>query len=192
MAHNVVEHPGRAELEAYGQGRLTPEAARGLEEHLAGCTRCCELLEQAPGDEFLSRLRQADLDTSAEAVAATAAAAAIPAELIGHPRYRVLGLVDQGGMGAVYRAEHLRMERLVALKVIHPALLRHPTAAQRFQHEVRAAARLHHPNIVTAYDADQAGGLHFLVVEHVEGTPASGSWPDPRSSRSWAWAGPRR
>jgi hypothetical protein len=88
--------------------------------------------------------------------------------------------------------EHRHMERLCALKVIHPGLPRHPTAAQRFQQEVRAAARLHPPNIATAYDADQAGGLHFLVVEHVEGTPASGSWPDPRSSRSWAWAGPRR
>ena len=62
------------------------------------------------------------------------------------------------------------MERPVALKVIHPGLMRNPAAVQRFHQEVRAAARLHHPNIVTAYDADQAGGLHFLVMEYVEGT----------------------
>jgi serine/threonine protein kinase len=169
MGQKVAEHPGWEELQAFGQGRLAAEAARGLEEHLAGCVRCCELLEQAPGDAFLSRLREAGVDTTAEAVAGTVEAPAIPPELIGHPRYRVLGLVDQGGMGAVYRAEHRRMERLVALKVIHPSLMRHPSAVQRFQQEVRAAARLHHPNIVTAYDADQAGGLHFLVMEYVEG-----------------------
>src|SRR5262249_33562700 len=73
------------------------------------------------------------------------------------------------GMGAVYRAEHLRMERLVALKVINPGLLRHPATVQRFHQEVRAAARLQHANIVTAHDADQAGGLHFLVMEYVDG-----------------------
>ena len=94
----------------------------------------------------------------------------VPPELVDHPRYRVLGLVGRGGMGAVYRAEHRRMERLVALKVIHPRLTSHPAAVERFQQEVRAAARLDHPNIVTAYDADQAGGLHFLVMEYVEGT----------------------
>ena len=62
------------------------------------------------------------------------------------------------------------MDRHVALKVVRPDLMRHPAAVQRFQQEARAAARLHHPNIVTAYDADQAGELHFLVMEFVEGT----------------------
>jgi tRNA A-37 threonylcarbamoyl transferase component Bud32 len=173
MVKTVAEHPGRAELLAYGQGRLAAESARALEEHLAACAGCCELLEQAPGDDFLGRLRAAGepgRDTQTDAAAATGPAApAVPPELVDHPRYRVLGLLGQGGMGAVYRAEHRRMERPVALKVINPRLMRHPATVERFHQEVRAAARLIHPHIVTAHDADQAGGLHFLVMEYVEG-----------------------
>ncbi len=95
--------------------------------------------------------------------------AAVPPELADHPRYRVLALLGQGGMGAVYKAEHRRMERIVALKVIRPGFIDNAAAVQRFQQEVKAAARLHHPHIVAAYDADEAGGLHFLVMEYVEG-----------------------
>src|SRR5947207_5840873 len=85
------------------------------------------------------------------------------------PRYRLLGVIGSGGMGTVYKAEHLLMGRTVALKVIHRNLTDNPAAIERFPREVRAAARLSHPNIVTAYDADQASGLHFLVMEYVEG-----------------------
>jgi hypothetical protein len=161
----------RRSARAYGQGRLAPDAVTALEELLAGCTRCCELLELAPDDSFVNRLRAAGSTAPGEtSPGVSGEAPAIPPELIDHPRYRVLGLVGQGGMGAVYRAEHRRMQRLVALKVIHPRLMRNPAAVQRFHQEVRAAARLHHANIVHAYDADQAGGLHFLVMEYVEGT----------------------
>src|SRR5207244_12176765 len=92
-----------------------------------------------------------------------------PAALEGHPRYRVLGLLGVGGMGAVFKAEHLLMERAVALKVINHKLIDQPGAVERFRREVKAAARLTHPNIVTAYDAEQAGDAHFLVMEYVEG-----------------------
>jgi tRNA A-37 threonylcarbamoyl transferase component Bud32 len=171
VVDRTADHPGWEELEAYGQGRLAPEAVTALEEHLSGCTRCCELLELAPDDSFVSRLRVAGSTAPGETSPGLGGEAPdIPPELIDHPRYRVLGLVGQGGMGAVYRAEHRRMQRLVALKVIHPRLMRNPAAVQRFHQEVRAAARLTHANIVHAYDADQAGGLHFLVMEYVEGT----------------------
>jgi len=93
----------------------------------------------------------------------------VPPELVKHPRYRVLRLLGQGGMGAVYLAEHLVMHRRVALKTISPRFLDNPEAVGRFRREVRAAARLTHPNVVTAYDADQAGNLHFLVMEFVDG-----------------------
>ncbi|HVS36336.1 MAG TPA: protein kinase [Gemmataceae bacterium] len=93
----------------------------------------------------------------------------VPAELQDHPRYRVLGLLGQGGMGAVYKAEHRHMGRVVALKVINPGLVGSEAAVQRFRQEVQTAARLTHPNIVTAYDADHAGGLHFLVMEFLDG-----------------------
>ena len=92
-----------------------------------------------------------------------------PADLVGHPRYRILEYLGSGGMGVVYKAEHRLMEKFVALKVISQTLLNRPAMIERFRKEVRAAGRLAHPNIVAAYDADQASGTHFLVMEFVEG-----------------------
>src|SRR5205807_6215203 len=83
--------------------------------------------------------------------------------------YVVLDKLGQGGMGVVYKAEHRRMKRLVALKVVSPAAMKSPEAVKRFRREVEAAARLTHSNIVAAFDADEARGTHFLVMEFVEG-----------------------
>jgi WD40 repeat protein len=85
------------------------------------------------------------------------------------PGYTILGELGRGGMGVVYAAEHTLMGRKVAVKVIAPHLLAHHDSADRFRHEVRAAARLAHPNIVTAYNAEQFGPLMVLVMEFVEG-----------------------
>jgi tRNA A-37 threonylcarbamoyl transferase component Bud32 len=97
------------------------------------------------------------------------------ANLANHPRYQLLRKLGEGGMGAVFLAEHRHMHRLVALKVIRMACLSHPNAVERFRREVRTAAQLNHPNIVTAHDADESGGVHFLVMEYVEGLPL-GTW----------------
>ncbi|HEX5272204.1 MAG TPA: serine/threonine-protein kinase, partial [Gemmataceae bacterium] len=94
----------------------------------------------------------------------------LPPELRDHPRYRVLTLLGAGGMGAVYKAEHLLMKRVVALKVMNRALVGSAGTVDRFRREFRASALLSHPNIVAAYDAEQAGDVHFLVMEYVEGT----------------------
>ena len=83
--------------------------------------------------------------------------------------YLVLDKIGQGGMGYVYKAQHRRMKRVVALKVLPSAVAKDPQAIQRFQREVEAAAKLSHPNIVTAHDADQSGETYFLVMEYVEG-----------------------
>ena len=83
--------------------------------------------------------------------------------------YVLLDRIGEGGMGAVYKARHRKMDRLVALKVIRKELLAKPEAVKRFEREVRAAARLTHPNIVAAYDAGQAGDTHFFAMEYVEG-----------------------
>lgn len=93
----------------------------------------------------------------------------VPPELVNHPRYRVIGMLGRGGMGTVYIAEHRVMKRFVALKVIGAHLVAEPAALARFRREVEAAAKLSHPNIVTAYDAEQAGNCHFLVMELVDG-----------------------
>jgi WD40 repeat protein/serine/threonine protein kinase len=170
----VTEHPTAEQLRAFADGRLEPADFAAVEAHVSGCAVCCQFLESAPADSFLGRVRaveQAAFMTTTDGSAPTLTdPRPVPPELTDHPKYRVLALVGQGGMGAVYRAEHRRMDRTVALKVINPALLRNPATVNRFHQEVRTAARLDHPNIVRAHDADQAGELHFLVMEFVEGT----------------------
>jgi len=87
--------------------------------------------------------------------------------------YLLLDKIGQGGMGAVYKAEHRRMKRVVAIKMLPPTMMENPAAAARFQREVEAAAKLRHPNIVAADDADEANGVHFLVMELVDGSDLS-------------------
>lgn len=84
-------------------------------------------------------------------------------------KYRVVRLLGHGGMGRVYEAYHERMGRRVALKVIDSPLLKHPDALRRFDQEVKAAANLDHPNLARAYDADEFGAIHVLVMEFIAG-----------------------
>jgi serine/threonine protein kinase len=84
--------------------------------------------------------------------------------------YVILDKLGQGGMGLVLKAEHSRMRRVVALKLLSPAVTKSTDLLQRFQREVQAAARLTHPNIVHATDADEVRGTHFLVMEYVPGS----------------------
>ncbi len=87
--------------------------------------------------------------------------------------YVLMDKIGQGGMGAVYKAEHRRMKRLVAIKMLPPEMMKDAAAAARFQREVEAAAKLRHPNIVAADDSDCASGVHFLVMEYVDGSDLS-------------------
>lgn len=87
--------------------------------------------------------------------------------------YVVLDVLGKGGMGYVYKAEHRRMRRVVALKVIAKTALKSAAAVRRFEREVQAAARLEHPNIVTAFDAGEASGVHYLVMQYVDGNNLS-------------------
>ncbi|MFK7777167.1 MAG: protein kinase, partial [Gimesia sp.] len=84
-------------------------------------------------------------------------------------KYVILDLIDVGGMGMVFKAIHRTMNRVVAIKMITQNLLSSPEQVQRFKREVRVAATLEHSNIVRSYDADQANGAHFLVMEYVRG-----------------------
>ncbi len=112
----------------------------------------------------------ATVTQSLTAAAAPPADSPVPPELADHPRYRIVRLIGGGGMGTVYQAEHRVMERAVALKVVRSDLLDSASSIERFRREVKAAAQLHHPHIVTAFDAEQAGNAHFLVMEFVEGS----------------------
>src|SRR5262249_54004535 len=83
--------------------------------------------------------------------------------------YLLLEPLGKGGMGQVFKARHRVMKRIVALKIIRKGHIPHGDAVKRFQQEIESAAKLLHPNIVTAHDAGRAGDYHFLVMEYVEG-----------------------
>jgi serine/threonine protein kinase len=87
--------------------------------------------------------------------------------------YTILDKIGAGGMGQVFKALHRRMERVVAIKMLPPAMTKDAAALARFQREVVAAAKLRHPNIVAADDAGHANGVHFLVMEYVDGKDLS-------------------
>ena len=83
--------------------------------------------------------------------------------------YEIIDKIGEGGMGQVFKARHRRMKRLVALKTLPTELSDSEELIRRFEREVEAAAILDHPNIVTAYDAGEQDGVHFLVMQYVEG-----------------------
>jgi serine/threonine protein kinase len=87
--------------------------------------------------------------------------------------YVLLDRIGAGGMGQVFKAHHRRMDRFVAVKLLPPAMTKDQAAVARFEREVKAAAKISHPNIVAAHDADCANGVHFLVMELVEGSDLS-------------------
>ncbi|MBC8115937.1 MAG: serine/threonine protein kinase [Candidatus Saccharimonas sp.] len=87
--------------------------------------------------------------------------------------YVLIEKLGPGGMGLVYKAMHRRMDRVVALKVLSPEAVKTQTLVERFHREVKAVAKLSHPNIVTAFDADEHRGTHFLVMEFVAGRDLS-------------------
>ncbi|NJP04216.1 MAG: protein kinase [Chloroflexaceae bacterium] len=85
-------------------------------------------------------------------------------------RYEIEEKVGEGGMATVYRGRDWRLNRQVAIKVLHLQYVNDPDFLSRFQHEAQAAAILSHPNIVNVYDVGQDGDQHYIVMEFVDGT----------------------
>ncbi len=83
--------------------------------------------------------------------------------------YEILARVGSGAMGTVFQARQKHMDRIVALKVLKPALARNARYVDRLRREARIVGQLSHPNIVTGYDLGEEGGYHFFVMEFVEG-----------------------
>src|SRR5580692_3407891 len=96
-----------------------------------------------------------------------------PKSLIGSVlsgRYRIDRLLGEGGMGAVYEAEHTHMRKRLAVKVLHAEMSRLPEVVARFEREALAAAHIEHPNVAAATDFGKLeDGSFFLVLEYVEG-----------------------
>jgi serine/threonine-protein kinase len=102
-------------------------------------------------------------------------------------RYRVQTRIGTGGMGAVYRVEHVRMGKIAAMKVLHRELAGDEQVRKRFQREVEAVSRLNHPNIVQTFDFGYWEGLLYLIMEYVKGedlgtmVKREGPMPAPRA-----------
>jgi serine/threonine-protein kinase len=84
-------------------------------------------------------------------------------------RYRVLDQIGRGGMGEVYKVEHVRMGKIAAMKLLHPELARESEVVARFQREAKAVSRLSHPHTVQVFDFGEHDGALFLVMEYVKG-----------------------
>ena len=95
--------------------------------------------------------------------------ATLPPGLADHPDYEVLRELGRGGMGVVYLAQNKLMGRKEVLKVVSGHLINRRGVLDRFLGEIRNAAKLHHPNIVTAYSALRLGESLVLAMEYVEG-----------------------
>lgn len=174
-----VTHPSPTDLHAYGLGQLPPDEATAIERHISECEPCCETIaDLSSADTFIELLQSAEEEPNAQTVdhqlgSTTQNSAGVPEPLAEHSRYEIARLIGKGGMGDVYEARHRMMERTVALKIIKQELMRKPEAVDRFHREVKAAAQLAHPNVVTAHDAEQAGNNHFMVMEFVDGVDLS-------------------
>ena len=140
---------------------LPEEAPEGL------CPKCLMkvgLGSQPPGTEAQSSPAGSQPAPSANALPD-------PAKLAEYfPQLEILELLGQGGMGAVYKARQPALDRLVALKILPSQAAADPGFAARFSREARALARLSHPNIVAVYDFGQTHGLHYFIMEFVDGS----------------------
>lgn len=165
-----VDHPTPEKLAAFSASKLAADEAAVVRAHLSECDACRNAMATAESETVAPPAHTPSAAPPQSPVLGPASPASIPPLLADHPRYQILGLLGTGGMGAVYKAQHRIMERIVALKVISPELVANPRTVHRFHLEVKAAAKLSHRNIVTAFDAEQAGDTHFLVMEFVEGT----------------------
>jgi serine/threonine-protein kinase len=99
-------------------------------------------------------------------------AESLPDPLIGRvvaDRYRIMQLIGRGGMGVVYKCEHTRMGKVMAIKLLHGDLARDQEVQRRFRREAQAASRLSHPNTVSIFDFGTSDGLMYLVMEYVSG-----------------------
>jgi eukaryotic-like serine/threonine-protein kinase len=100
---------------------------------------------------------------------AGASGASLPPGTLLGARYEIVQILGQGGMGAVYKAQDLELERVVALKVIRPDLATQPDILARFKQELILARQITHRNVIRIFDLSEANGIKFITMEFIEG-----------------------
>jgi serine/threonine protein kinase len=179
-------HPTDQTLHAYGLGKLDDALAESVNQHVESCSDCQRRVAELSSDSFLGRLRDAQgrpdsappIMSSTDGLSMLAAgprspapppADTLPPGLADHPDYEITRELGRGGMGVVYMARNTLMGRTEVLKVVSSHLINRRGVLDRFLAEIRNAARLHHPNIVTAYSVLRVGESLVLAMEYVEG-----------------------
>jgi WD40 repeat protein len=149
-------------VEAFRQGKRpsVEEFARRYPE------QADEIREMLPALVLMEKAKSPD-DTSGQRRRAKASTAAAPLEQLGD--YQILREVGRGGMGVVYEAQQLSLGRHVAIKVLSSHALLDPRQLSRFQREARSAAKLHHTNIVPVFGVGDQDGLHYYVMQFIQG-----------------------
>jgi serine/threonine-protein kinase len=140
-----------------------PACQAGLERPQSYCPACGVALDASASPTFTRH------GASPTPPAAAAARGELKSGELLAGRYRVAALLGRGGMGEVYRADDLKLEQPVALKLLPRALGSEPERLARFLGEVRAARQVSHPSVCRVYDVGEADGRHFLSMELIDG-----------------------
>src|SRR4030065_2808531 len=100
-------------------------------------------------------------------------------------RYKIIKLLGEGGMGAVYKAHDITLQRDVAIKVLHAQFARRPDFRERFLLEARTAAGMDHPGIVQVHDFGQQNEILYIVMEFIPGANLAQMLQDLRAQGKW-------
>jgi serine/threonine protein kinase len=186
--------PSPAGLSDFALDKLDAPSADRIRRHLAACTDCSQKVADVSGDAFTERAVDAQpnldrtfvdrdaggLETTIDAPRPLRVFGSKPRssvktqpELADHPDYEIIKELGHGGMGVVYLARNRLMDRLEVLKVLKQSLLERPGALERFQQEIRSAAKLSHINIVAAYAVLRMGDSLIFAMEYVHGQDLS-------------------
>ncbi len=182
-------HPTDQILSSYGLGKLDHDSAEAVNKHLEECRDCRKRVAEMSPDSFLERVRDAQKPSgkttfglsqaggtqSSKGLTASVPPPAntLPPGLADHPDYEIKRELGRGGMGVVYLAHNKLMGRDEVLKIMGRHIMERPGVLERFLREIRAVAKLRHPNIVTAYSAFRLGDSMVFAMEYVEGLDLS-------------------
>jgi serine/threonine-protein kinase len=169
-----ITHPSSDRLRAYSLNQLEPADRALVQNHLRFCSPCRQKVRrlEKEADAVLDTSHGQPDDTSVttkpllDLTGTEPSLELFPPELAEHPRFTLLALLGTGGMGAVYRALDRLTAQVVAIKILKSF---DTESFQRFKREIDLLNSLSHPNLVPIFEASQAGGTPFIVMECVEG-----------------------